>query len=243
MIGSEEEAKAFYDNTNAAANKEGIPVGEVIRNAVTYFKCNQPCTADQALAWAHLDDLSTGYVVDLNSYNPATHMIHILLMLLRPDNLPQDALEWPNWLATTTIDLDTTDYPNTWLVSGEKIPVSLKTILKMCDSNMHMVLINALLGTEIVNVPDVGAHPDSAMLASWVGNTTREANFLSPSAETKVKCLQQDDYGVGERPGDQGLGGYSYSPSPSCAVTKLLSPSGLERNVSVSFGAILLICD
>jgi hypothetical protein len=39
------------------------------------------------------------------------------------------------------------------------------------------------------------------MLASWVGsNTTREANFLSPGAETYVQLLPQDDYGVDERP-------------------------------------------
>jgi hypothetical protein len=65
----------------------------VIRNAVKYFKFNQPCTADQALAWAVLEDLSTGFSVDLNSYDPATHMIHILLTLVRPNNFPEDALE------------------------------------------------------------------------------------------------------------------------------------------------------
>jgi hypothetical protein len=110
-----------------------------------------------------------------------------------------DALEWPNWLATTTIDLATTDYPNKWLVSGEEIPVSLKTILKMCDSSMHTVLTDALLGTTAVNVPDVGAHPDSAMLASWVGKTTISENFLSPGAEKQVQLLPQEDYGVNER--------------------------------------------
>jgi hypothetical protein len=93
MIGTEDEATCFYDNNKAAANLEALPVGEVTRNAVKYFKFNQPCSANQALAWAQLDDLSTGYTVDLNSYAPATHMIHISLMLLYPDNLPTDALE------------------------------------------------------------------------------------------------------------------------------------------------------
>jgi hypothetical protein len=81
-----------------------------------------------------------------------------------------------------------------------KIPVSLKTILKTFDSNMHTVLTDALLGTQVVNVLDVGAHPDSVMVASWVGNTTRAANFLSPGAEVEdVQLLPQDEYGVGER--------------------------------------------
>jgi hypothetical protein len=67
MTGTEVEAALFYDSKQA--NLEALPVGEVIRNAVEYFNCNQPCTAEQALAWAQLDDLSTGYTVDLNSYN------------------------------------------------------------------------------------------------------------------------------------------------------------------------------
>jgi hypothetical protein len=49
------------------------------------------------------------------------------------------------------------------------------------------------------------------MLASWVGNTTREENFLSPGAEVKVKLLPKDSYGVGARPGGQGTGGYVHS--------------------------------
>jgi hypothetical protein len=69
------------------------------------------------------------------------------------------------------------------------IPVSLKTILKTCDSNMRTVLTDALLGTEVVNLEDVGTPRDSAMVAAWVGNTTREANFLSPGAE--VNCYQR----------------------------------------------------
>jgi hypothetical protein len=170
MIGTEEEATRFYKND--LANKEALPVGEVIRNAVKYHKFNQPCTAEQALAWAQLDDLSTGYTVDLNSYNPTTHMLTIELMLLQPDNLPTDALEWPNWLETTTIDLNTTNYPDKWLFVVDKIPVTLKTILKTCDDNMHTVITDALHGTTVVNVPEVGTHPDSAMLASWVGKTT-----------------------------------------------------------------------
>jgi hypothetical protein len=113
--------------------------------------------------------------------------------------LPTDALEWPNWLATMTIDLDTTNYPNRWLVSGENIPVSLKTILKTCDTNMHKVITDALHGTTVVNVPDVCTHPDSVMLASWVGKTTTAENFLSPGAQLAVKLLPHDDYGVNER--------------------------------------------
>jgi hypothetical protein len=199
MIGTEEEAAHFYDKKKAAANLEALPVGEVIRNAVKYFKSNQPCSAEQALAWAQLDDLSTGYTVDLNSYAPATHMLHISLMLLYPDNLPTDAREWPNWLATTTIDLDTTDYPPDWIFYSDAVRVFLKMILKTCDSNMHTELTDALLGTTVVNVPDVGAHPDSVMLASWVGKTTIAENFLSPGAETAVQLLPQSDYGVNER--------------------------------------------
>jgi hypothetical protein len=49
----------------------------------------------------------------------------------------------------------------------EEIPVSLKTILKTCDSNMHTVLTDALLGTKVVNVEDIGTHRDSAMVAAW----------------------------------------------------------------------------
>jgi hypothetical protein len=81
--GREAEAALFYDNKQA--NLEALPVGEDIRNAVKYFNCNQPCTADQALAWAQLDDLSTGCTGDLNAYNPKTHMLHIELTLLHPD--------------------------------------------------------------------------------------------------------------------------------------------------------------
>jgi hypothetical protein len=139
MIGSQAESELFYDRKKQAANKEGLPVGEVIRNAVKYFKCNHPYTANQALTWAALEDLFTGFAVDLNSYDPATHMIHISLTLLRPNNFPDDALEWPNWLTTTTIDLETTAYPEEWCVDVEEIPVSLKTILKTCDANMHTV--------------------------------------------------------------------------------------------------------
>jgi hypothetical protein len=197
MIGTEKEADHFYKNKQA--NMEALPVGEVIRNAVKYFKFNQPCTADQALAWAQLDDLSTGYTVDLNSYNPKTHMLQIDLILVHPNNFPTDALQWPNWLETTAIDLDTTNYPKRWLVSGENIPVSLKTILKTCDANTHTVLTNALHGTTVVNVPDVGTHPDSAMLALWAGKTTTAENFLSPGAQSAVKLLPQVDYGVNER--------------------------------------------
>jgi hypothetical protein len=119
MIGSQAESELFYNRKKQKANQEGLPVGEVIRNAVKYFKFNQPCTADQALAWAALEDLSTGFAVDLNSYDPATHMIHISLTLLCPDNLPTNALDWPNWLATTTIDLETTKYPDDWCVDVE----------------------------------------------------------------------------------------------------------------------------
>jgi hypothetical protein len=57
-----------------AANKEGLPVGEVISNAVKYFKFNQPCTADQALAWAALEDLSTSFAVDILPFpHPRCH--------------------------------------------------------------------------------------------------------------------------------------------------------------------------
>jgi hypothetical protein len=111
MIGSQAESNLFYDRKKQVANKEGLPVGEVIGNAFKYYKFNQPCTAAQAMAWAALEDLSTSFAVDLNSYDPATHMIHISISLLSPDNLP---LEWPNWLATTTTDLETTNYPDDW---------------------------------------------------------------------------------------------------------------------------------
>ena len=69
---------------------------------------------------------------------------------------------------------------------------------------MHTVITDAVKGTQVVNVPDVGAHPDSGLTASWVGNTTREENFLSPGAQTTVELLPQEDYGVGARPNDQG---------------------------------------
>jgi hypothetical protein len=210
MIGTEKEAELFYKKSQA--NMEALPVGEVIRNAVKYHKFNQPCTANQALAWAQLDDLSTGYTGDLNSYNPKTHMLHIELVLVHPDDLPTDALEWPNWLETTTIDLDTTNYPLRWLVSANEIPVSLKTILKTCDANMHTVITDALHGTTVVSIPDVGTHPDSVMLASWVGKTTTEENFLSPGAETKVQLLPQEDYGINESAYHQGDDkGYAYN--------------------------------
>jgi hypothetical protein len=71
MIGTEEEATRFYKND--LANKEALPVGAVIQNAIKYYQFNQPCTAEQALAWAQLDDLSTGCTIDLNSYNHANH--------------------------------------------------------------------------------------------------------------------------------------------------------------------------
>jgi hypothetical protein len=48
------------------------------------------------------------------------------------------------------------------------------------------------------------------MVATWVGNTTREKNFLSPGAEVKVKLLPQDSYGVDARPSGQGEGSYAY---------------------------------
>jgi hypothetical protein len=159
MMGSQAESELFYDSTKRAANKEGLPVGEVIRNAVKYFQFNQPCTADQALAWAALADLSTSFAVDLNLYDPATHMIHISLTLVRPETFPEDALEWLNWLATTTIDLETTDYPDEWCVDVGGIPVSLKTILKKCDANMHTVLTDALLGTLVLTVTVRCWHP------------------------------------------------------------------------------------
>jgi hypothetical protein len=131
MIGSQAESELFDDRRIQAANKDGLPVGE----AVKYYKFNQPCTANQALTWALLEDLSTGFAVDLNSYDPAIHMIHISLSLVRPGHFPEDALHWPNWLATTAIDLDTTVYPEAWCVAVEGIPVSFKTILKTCDAN------------------------------------------------------------------------------------------------------------
>jgi hypothetical protein len=90
MIGTEEEATRFYKT--GQANKEALPVGDVIQNAIKYYRFNQPCTTRQSLAWAQLDDLSTGYTVDLNSYNPTTHMVTIMLSLLQPVNLPEDAL-------------------------------------------------------------------------------------------------------------------------------------------------------
>jgi hypothetical protein len=175
------------------------------------FEFNQPCTVDQALTWAALEDLSTGFADDLNLYDPTTHMIHILLTLLRPNNLPTNALDWPNWLATTTIDLETTNYPEAWCVDVEEITVSLKTILKTCDANMHTVLTDAFLGNKVVNVDYVGTHRDSAMVASWVGNTMREENFLSPGAKVKVQLLPKESYGVDARPSGQGDDDYAYS--------------------------------
>jgi hypothetical protein len=175
MIGTEKESELFYKND--LANKEALRVGAVIQNAIKYYRFNQPCTAKQALAWAQLDDLSTGYTGDLNSYNPTTHMVTIQLMLLQPANLPEDAFEWPNWLATTTIDLNTTNYRDEWLSVVDNIPVTLKTILKMCDDNMHTVITDALHGTTVVNVPAIGNHPDSAMLASWVGRPRPQRTF------------------------------------------------------------------
>jgi hypothetical protein len=76
----------------------------------------------------------------------------------------------------------------------EEVPVSLKTIIKTCDANMHTMLTDALLGTKVANVEDVGTHRDSTMVASWVGNTTREENFISPSSEVKVKLLPKESY-------------------------------------------------
>jgi hypothetical protein len=206
MIGNDKEATRFY--TNNLANKEALPVGEGIQNAIKYYRFNQPCTAQQALVWAQLDDLSTGYTVDLNSYSPTTQMLDIDLMLLQPDNLPEEALEWPNWLATTSINLNTTNYRDEWLLFTEGIPVTLKTILNTCDDNMHTVITDALHGTTVVNIPAIGSHPDSAMVASWVGKTTTEENFLSPGAETKGKLLPTEDYGVDERLRHDG--GYAY---------------------------------
>jgi hypothetical protein len=207
MIGTDEEATCFYESTQA--NKVALPVGAVIQNAIKYYRFNHPYTTQQALAWAQLDDLSTGYNVDLNSYNPTTHMLDIDLILLKPAELPEDTFEWPNRLATTTIDLNETNYRKHWLLYTEGIPVTLKTILKTCDANMHTVITDALHGTMVVNVPAIGIHPDSAMVASWVGKTTTETNFLSPGAETKGKLQPQEDYGVDER--DRGEeGGYAY---------------------------------
>jgi hypothetical protein len=71
-------------------------------------------------------------------------------------------------------------------------------------------LTDALLGTKVVNVEDVGTHRDSAMVASWVGNTTREENFLSHGSEVKVKWLPKESYGVDARPSGQGDGDYAY---------------------------------
>jgi hypothetical protein len=113
MIGTEHEGGQLYQT--GQANKEALPVGEVIRNAVECHKFNQPCTAKQALAWVQFDDLSTGITVDWNSFNPTTHMLDIDLSLVHPDSLPEDALEWPTWLETTTIDLETKNYPKKWL--------------------------------------------------------------------------------------------------------------------------------
>jgi hypothetical protein len=126
-------------------------------------------------------------------------MLDIDLSLVHPDNLPEDALEWPKWLETTTIDLETTNYQKKWLKFTEGIPVTLKTIFKTCDANMHTVITDALLGTTVMSIADVDTHPDSAMLASWAGKTTTEENFLFPGAETAVKLLPQSDYGVNER--------------------------------------------
>jgi hypothetical protein len=44
MIGTEEEATRFYKND--LANKEALPVGEVIQNAIKYYRFNQPCIAE-----------------------------------------------------------------------------------------------------------------------------------------------------------------------------------------------------
>jgi hypothetical protein len=79
MIGTEKESERIYKNN--LANKEALPVGVVIQNAIKYYQFNQSFTAQQALAWAQLDDLSTGYTVNLNSYNPTTHMVNIQLTL------------------------------------------------------------------------------------------------------------------------------------------------------------------
>jgi hypothetical protein len=112
-------------------------------------------------------------------------------------------------LETTTIDLNTMNYSDKWLSVVDKILVTLKTILKTCDDNMHTLIADALHGTTVVNVPEIGTHPDSAMLASWVGKTTTAENFLSLGAETAVKLLPQADYGVDERLRDGE--GYAYS--------------------------------
>jgi hypothetical protein len=77
---------------------------------------------------------------------------------------------------------------------------------------MHTVLTDALLGTKVVNVDNVGTYRDSAMVASWVGNTTREENCLSPGSEVKVKLLPKESYGIDARPSGQGEGDYAYSP-------------------------------
>jgi hypothetical protein len=42
MIGSQAESDLFYDRNKQKANQEGIPVGEVISNAIKYYKSNQP---------------------------------------------------------------------------------------------------------------------------------------------------------------------------------------------------------
>jgi hypothetical protein len=68
MIRSQAESELFYDHKKQAANKEGLPVGEVIRNVVKYFKFNHPCTPAQALAWAALE-------LHLRIYRPTSLLI------------------------------------------------------------------------------------------------------------------------------------------------------------------------
>jgi hypothetical protein len=65
---------------------------------------------------------------------------------------------------------------------------------------MHTVLTDALLGTKVVTVEDVGTHRDSAMVASWVGNTTREENFLTPGVRGEGQVASQGELRCGCTP-------------------------------------------
>jgi hypothetical protein len=75
----------------------------------------------------------------------------------------------------------------------------LKLILRNCDVNMHTVITDALLGTEMVATAALDANADSAMVASWTGKKSRVPNFLSPGSEVQGKLLPQADYGVNKR--------------------------------------------
>jgi hypothetical protein len=95
------------------------------------------------------------------------------------------------------------------------------------------VLTDALLGTKVVNVEDVGTHRVSVMVVSWVGNTTREENFLPPGSKLTVKLLLKESYSVDASRYIQSFGSMKHYTAANLAHQKLVKKLGFKATYSI----------